>query len=75
MCACLAVTGGLAFGYSNGTSSKAAGEAMIAFICLFIVNFAYGWGPVGWILPSEIFPIQVRAKGIAIASMSNWLGM
>jgi len=71
MAVCLAIVGILVL--TCDPSQSAAGNAIIAFICLFIVNFAYSWGPIAWIIPAEIFPINVRAKGIALSTMSNWL--
>jgi len=71
MAVCLAIVGILVL--TCDPSQGAAGNAIIAFICLFIVNFAYSWGPIAWIIPAEIFPINVRAKGIALSTMSNWL--
>jgi len=68
----LALVGILVLTQDPSTNSS-AGNAIIAFICLFIVNFAYSWGPIAWIIPAEIFPINVRAKGIALSTMSNWL--
>ncbi|KNZ57721.1 hypothetical protein VP01_2089g1 [Puccinia sorghi] len=30
-------------------------------------------GPVPWAMPSEIFPSSLRAKGVAVSTMSNWI--
>ena len=44
-----------------------------ACIFFFIANFAYGWGPVPWVLCSEIFPTKYRAKGIGLTTSCSWL--
>ena len=31
------------------------------------------WGPVAWIIISEVFPLGLRAKGVSIGGSSNWL--
>lgn len=31
------------------------------------------YGPIGWILPSEVFPLSMRSKGVALSTASNWL--
>ncbi|KAF8534861.1 general substrate transporter [Trichophaea hybrida] len=49
-----------------------AGWAGVVFIYIFIANFAYSWGPVGWVLPSEIMPISVRSKAMSISTSANW---
>ena len=51
----------------------AAGWAAVAMVWLFVVHFGYSWGPCGWILISEIWPMSVRAKGIALGASSNWM--
>lgn len=33
--------------------------------------FSLGIGPVCWLLASEVFPLSVRAKGMALATVSN----
>ncbi|KAF2864188.1 general substrate transporter [Piedraia hortae CBS 480.64] len=52
----------------------AGGPAALGVVLLFIymVAFGAGWGPVPWAMPSEIFPSPLRAKGVAIATCSNW---
>ncbi|EPQ55310.1 hypothetical protein GLOTRDRAFT_61251 [Gloeophyllum trabeum ATCC 11539] len=48
--------------------------AWVAVTCLYVFTFAYGlsYGPVGWVLPSEVFPTSIRSKGVALSTMSNW---
>lgn len=42
---------------------------------MYMFTFSYGVsiGPIGWILPSEVFPLSVRGKGVALSTASNWL--
>lgn len=55
---------------------QAAGWAAVAMVWLFVVHFGYSWGPCCWILISEIWPLSVRAKGIALgASASKFPGI
>ena len=51
----------------------AAVKAMIAFICIYIAFFATTWGPGAWVVIGEIFPLPMRAKGVALSTASNWL--
>jgi len=53
-------------------------NASIPLVCLimvylFVSAFAYSWGPIGWIYPSEIYPLRIRAKATSITTSSNWL--
>ncbi|KAI0196586.1 sugar transporter family protein [Xylaria flabelliformis] len=55
------------------THSDVALSVMIAFICVFIFFFASTWGPGSWVLIGEIFPLPIRARGVALSTASNWL--
>ncbi|TGO30646.1 hypothetical protein BPAE_0004g01040 [Botrytis paeoniae] len=53
--------------------ARAVNLVIIVFVCLFIFFFASSWGPVVWVVTSEIFPLKVRAKSMSISTASNWL--
>ncbi|KAI0011182.1 general substrate transporter [Xylariaceae sp. FL0662B] len=55
------------------TSEPAALTAMIAFICIYIFFFASTWGPGAWVVIGEIYPLPMRARGVALSTASNWL--
>lgn len=46
---------------------------LILFVCLYIASFATTWGPAAWVVIGEIYPLPIRAKGVALATASNWL--
>ncbi|KAK9722602.1 hypothetical protein K7432_002549 [Basidiobolus ranarum] len=46
--------------------------ACLAIIFCFIAFFAFTWGPIGWVYPSEIYPNRVRAKCLSITTATNW---
>ncbi|EQC33653.1 hypothetical protein SDRG_08757 [Saprolegnia diclina VS20] len=52
--------------------SKSAGWVMVISTMVFIFNFAISWGPICWIYPAEIFPMNVRAKAVSVSTMMNW---
>ena len=53
--------------------SRAAGIVLIVFVCIYIFFFASTWGPAAWVVIGEIFPLPIRAKGVALSTASNWL--
>lgn len=53
--------------------TKSASTALIVFACLFILGFATTWGPMVWAIIGELYPSRYRAKGMALATASNWL--
>jgi len=40
---------------------------------VYTAGFAVSWGPVTWVLLSEIFPNQIRGKAMAIAVAVQWV--
>jgi len=56
-----------------GDASHAAAKVLIAFAALFVFFYASSWGPVAWVVTSEIYPLKVRAKSMSISTASNWL--
>ncbi|KAA3641499.1 MAG: hypothetical protein DWQ02_00475, partial [Bacteroidetes bacterium] len=43
------------------------------FITTFIAFFAFSYGPVTWIVLSEIYPTRIRGTAMSIATMSLWI--
>ncbi|XP_030451898.1 sugar transport protein 1-like isoform X1 [Syzygium oleosum] len=39
---------------------------VVAFICTYVAGFAWSWGPLGWLVPSEIFPLEIRSAAQSI---------
>ncbi|KAF3523766.1 hypothetical protein F2Q69_00046654 [Brassica cretica] len=50
----------------SGTLTPATADWVLAFICIYVAGFAWSWGPLGWLVPSEICPLEVRPAGQAI---------
>jgi SP family xylose:H+ symportor-like MFS transporter len=48
---------------------------MFALICMlvYVAGFAMSWGPVTWVLLSEIFPNKIRGKAMAVAVAAQWI--
>lgn len=68
---------GLAF-YSIEGVTDTAGVGMLPkavlliAVIVYIFGFAFSWGPVAWIVCSEIFPLEGREVGMTITTMVNW---
>jgi sugar porter (SP) family MFS transporter len=62
----------LAYSFHAPTAFSAA-PGVVATICLmvYITCFAFSMGPIAWILVSEVFPLQVRGRGVAAASLGS----
>jgi SP family galactose:H+ symporter-like MFS transporter len=62
----------LAGGFLLGTKG-AVGYLTAGSLTLYVGFFAIGLGPVFWLLIAEIFPLQLRGRGMAIATIANWV--
>ncbi len=74
----LQITGALIMAVSMASLGCAfwlGGRGMIALISMLVytAGFAVSWGPVTWVLLSEIFPNQIRGKAMALAVAVQWI--
>lgn len=62
------------FGVSGEGSIKAyEANRLLFFICAYVAAFAWSWGPLGWLVPSEICSLEVRSAGQATNVAVNML--
>lgn len=48
------------------------GIGTLIFIIIYTASFMMSWGPITWVLISEIFPNKIRGKAVAIAVAAQW---
>jgi len=46
--------------------------ALLAMLA-YVAGFAFSWGPVVWVLLSEIFPNAIKGKAMSIAVAAQWI--
>ena len=46
------------------------GRIATACLMFFITCYAFSIGPIAWIIVSEVFPLRVRGRGVAAATLS-----
>ncbi|KAL2180507.1 general substrate transporter [Thermothelomyces heterothallicus CBS 202.75] len=62
------------FATASGNDNKPTqNQILIIFVAIYIFFFAASWGPVVWVVTSEIYPLKVRAKSMSISTASNWV--
>ncbi|KAH8798026.1 MFS monosaccharide transporter [Flagelloscypha sp. PMI_526] len=61
--------------FFEGHWKENAWAAWVAVGAMYIFTASYGlsFGPIGWLLPAEVFPLSVRSKGVALSTASNWV--
>jgi len=58
---------------SSLDQTVAIGWVVLVFAAIFIIGFAFSWGPVVWIVCAEMFPYRTRGKSTGMTTMTNWL--
>jgi SP family xylose:H+ symportor-like MFS transporter len=54
-------------------AQQAVGLWALVAVVLYIAGFAFSWGPVTWVLLSEMFPAAIKARAMAIAVAAQWI--
>ncbi|XP_050385249.1 hexose carrier protein HEX6 [Argentina anserina] len=57
----------------HGGVSKGYAYLVLVLIGIYVAGFGWSWGPLGWLVPSEIFPLEIRSAGQSINVMVNFL--
>ena len=52
---------------------NALGNWVLPFLLLFMASFSISWGPIVWVLLSEIFPNKIRSLALAISVFIQWV--
>lgn len=53
--------------------SHGFGVFVVVMVCTFVSSFAWSWGPLGWLIPSETFPLETRSAGQSVTVCMNLL--
>ncbi len=60
------------FAISALAYNEVIGISTLVFIIIYTASFMMSWGPICWVLISEIFPNKIRGQAVAIAVAAQW---
>jgi len=60
------------FAISALSFNNIIGISTLVFIIIYTASFMMSWGPITWVLISEIFPNKIRGQAVAIAVAAQW---
>jgi len=74
----LLIIGGLVMGIAMTTlgfqfKANAEGTGPLLAALTYIAGFAMSWGPVTWVLLSEMFPNSIKSRAMPIAVAAQWI--
>ncbi|KAK6155930.1 hypothetical protein DH2020_010178 [Rehmannia glutinosa] len=55
----------------HGSMNKPDALAVLILICIYMSGFGLSWGPLGWVVTSEIFPLEIRSAAQSIVVAVN----
>ncbi|KAF2496688.1 general substrate transporter [Lophium mytilinum] len=73
MALALLINGALPQAYPNNIN-HAADYACVVFIFFYTFGYSLGFGPAAWVYGSEIFPTNLRARGLNLAASGGSIG-
>lgn len=62
---------GICFHFKEALGASLPIFAVLSIVC-YIIFIAISLAPLGWLLISEVFPLNVRGIGMSIGSLSHW---
>ncbi|KAL9265058.1 Hexose carrier protein HEX6-like protein [Drosera capensis] len=51
----------------HGDLEKGYAYFVVVLVYIFAAGFGLSWGPLGWLVPSEIFQMEIRSAGMSIS--------
>ncbi|KAK1258249.1 Sugar transport protein 5 [Acorus gramineus] len=50
----------------EATLSRGYLVGMLVLMCLYAAGFGWSWGPLSWLVPSQVMPVEVRSAGQSV---------
>ncbi|KAK7837001.1 sugar transport protein 13 [Quercus suber] len=69
----IAIVLGFKLKENSSDLSKGFAILVVVMVCTFVSSFAWSWGPLGWLIPSETFPLETRSIGQSVTVCVNML--
>jgi len=53
--------------------TNTVGILVVVFCAVYVIGFAYSWGPIVWVVCAEMFPLRERGKATGLTTFTNWM--
>lgn len=58
---------------NSGVLGHGTALLLVVMICAYVAAFAWSWGPLAWLIPSEAFQLETRSAGQSVTVCVNLL--
>jgi MFS transporter, SP family, sugar:H+ symporter len=58
---------------ASASLPPASATAVLVLICVYVAGFAWSWGPLTWLVCTEVQPLETRSSGYAMSVSANFL--
>jgi len=62
-----------ATGAAAGSAAGGSSYVAISAVVVYIIGFSFSWGPVTWVMLSEIYPNSIKGKAMSIGVAAQWI--
>lgn len=62
-----------AISYALFINTEKTRHLVVLLVFIFNAGFGFSWGPIGWLIGTEISPSSIRAKVSSLSTASNWI--
>ncbi|CAH8254123.1 unnamed protein product [Arabidopsis lyrata] len=56
----------------DGEMKKGYAVTVVVLLCIYSAGFGWSWGPLSWLVPSEIYPLKMRPAGQSLSVAVNF---
>ncbi|KAG6549409.1 hypothetical protein Mapa_009128 [Marchantia paleacea] len=57
---------------AQNTLDKPLAVAVVVLICIYVAAFDWSWGPLAWLIPSEIYSLDIRSAAQSVTVAVNF---
>ena len=73
MITCLVIVVALINVNFSSPANNHLAASIVTFTCIYVTGFAWPWGPLAWLVPSEIHALETRDRGLGISTFADFI--
>ncbi|RLM58416.1 hypothetical protein C2845_PM18G10420 [Panicum miliaceum] len=57
----------------EGGMGRGYAAALFVLIGVYVAGYSWSWGPMTWLVPTEVFPLEIRSAGQSVTVASGFV--